>query len=47
MYLQVIWVAIKLFGSKVFDVELLRCTVGKVVSNPHHTNGGLRVSLVS
>ena len=26
----VIWVAITVFGSKVFDVELLRCTVGKV-----------------
>ncbi len=27
---QVIWVAITLFGSKVIDRELLRCTVGKV-----------------
>ena len=28
---QVIWVATKLYGSKVFDLELLRCTIGKVL----------------
>ena len=27
---QVIWIAITVMGSKVFDKELLRCTVGKV-----------------
>lgn len=31
---QVIWIAITLMGSKVFDVELLRCTVGKVTTDP-------------
>lgn len=44
--LQVIWIAIKVFGSKVFDVELLRCTVGKVCTKPPPTIATLTQKII-
>ncbi|CAL8464641.1 g4176 [Coccomyxa elongata] len=38
----VIWIAITLMGSKVFDKELLRCTVGKV---PHFDTSKVKTDL--